>query len=143
MSRSGSFWDEMEGRAPLPPAPRLLGRRVIAVDADGGTITVEFTAREEFCNSAGTIQGGFLAAMLDSTIGPALRATLAPGQRAPTVELKVSFIRPARIGTLIGHGRIVHKGGSIAFLEGQLHNTAGELVATATATARIVGAPPP
>ena len=137
---AGPFWDEMEGRTPMPPAAVLLGRRVIDVDADGGTITVEFTAREEFCNSAGTIQGGFLAAMLDSTVGPALRATLAAGERAPTVELKVSFIRPAQVGKLVGHGRVIHKGGSIAFLAGELHNAAGDLVATATATARIVSA---
>jgi uncharacterized protein (TIGR00369 family) len=110
------------------------------VDADAGTISVEFNPRADLRNSAGTIQGGFLAAMLDSTIGPALRATLAPGQRAPTVELKVSFIRPAQVGTLLGRGRVVHKGGSIAFLEGELRNPAGELVATATATARIVSA---
>jgi len=142
MSHSGPFWDEIEGRAPLPPATQLLGRRVIAVDADCGTITVEFTARAEFCNSAGTIQGGFLAAMLDSTIGPALRATLAPGQQAPTLELKVSFIRPAQVGRLIGHGRIVHKGRSIAFLAGELHDPTGELVAMASATARIVGPTP-
>ena len=138
MSHSGPFWDEMEGRAPMPPAARLLGRRVIDVDADGGTITVEFTARAELCNSAGTVQGGFLAAMLDSTMGPALRATLAAGQRAPTLELKVSFIRPAHVGKLLAHGRVVHRGGSIAFLEGELRNPDGELVATATATARIV-----
>jgi len=138
MRRDGTFWDEMEGRAPLPPAARLLGRRVLEVDPDAGTIRVEFDARPEFLNSAGTVQGGFLAAMLDSTLGPALRATLGPGQFAPTLELKVSFIRAAQAGRLIGHGHIVHRGRSTAFLAGELRNPEGELVATATATARIV-----
>jgi uncharacterized protein (TIGR00369 family) len=138
MSREGAFWDEIEGRAPLPPAARLLGRKVLAVDPAAGAITVEFTARAEFLNSAGTVQGGFLAAMLDSTIGPALRATLEHGEFSPTLELKVSFIRAARPGALTGRGRIVHRGGSIAFLEADLRNPEGELVATATATARIV-----
>lgn len=138
MSREGAFSDEMEGRAPLPPAARLLGRRVIEVDPAAGTIEVAFDARADFLNSAGTIQGGFLAAMLDSTCGPALRAVLGPGQYALTLELKVSFIRPARAGSLIGRGRIIHRGRSIAFLEAELRNADGELVATATATARIV-----
>ena len=137
MSRAGLFWDEMEGRTPMPPAARLLGRRVIEVDPEAGTITVEFSAREDFLNSAGTIQGGFLAAMLDSTLGPALRAMLGPGQFAATLELKVSFIRPAKVGELIGRGRVVHRGRSTAFLEGELRNADGQLVATATATARI------
>src|SRR5579862_7085513 len=138
MDRRGAFWDEMEGRAPQPPAAQLLGRRVLAVDPAAGTISVEFEARAEFLNSAGTVQGGFLAAMLDSTLGPALRATLGPEQRAPTLELKVSFIRPAQVGRLTGRGRIVHRGRSTAFLEGDLRNPEGELVATATATARIL-----
>jgi acyl-coenzyme A thioesterase PaaI-like protein len=44
-------------------------------------------------------------------------------------------------GELIGDGRVVHRGGSIAFLEGTLSNDAGEMVATATSTARIVRMP--
>ena len=76
--------------------------------------------------------------MLDDTLGPALVCTLPPGHFAPTIELKVNFIRPAPLGTLIGEGRIVARGGTIAFLAGELHTGAGELVATATATARIV-----
>jgi hypothetical protein len=33
---------------------------------------------------------------------------------------------------------VVHRGGSIAFLAGELRDAAGELLATATATARII-----
>jgi uncharacterized protein (TIGR00369 family) len=138
MSHEGPFWDEMEGRVPPPPAAQLLGRQVIEVDPAAGTIKVRFHARPEFLNSVGTVQGGFLAAMLDSTLGPALRATLGPGQFAPTLELKVSFIRAAKVGVLFGHGRVIHRGRSTAFLEAELRNPEGELVATATATTRIV-----
>ncbi len=138
MERKGRFWDEMEGRVPPPPAARLLGRTVLEVDPAAGTITVQFEARPEFLTSAGTINGGILAAMLDSTLGPAVRATLPVGATAPTLELKVNFIRPAAPGVLTGRGRIVHRGQSIAFVDGDLRNQKGELVATATATARIL-----
>lgn len=86
----------------------------------------------------GNIQGGFLAAMLDDTLGPALVATLPDGEFAPTLELKVSFLRPAKPGQLIGRGRVVHRGGTIAFLAGDLYDGDGEHVASATATARVV-----
>ena len=66
------------------------------------------------------------------------RLTLEPGQIAPTLELKVSFLRPAKLGPLVGRGRVAHKTRSVAFLEGELLNLAGEVVATASATARIV-----
>jgi uncharacterized protein (TIGR00369 family) len=86
----------------------------------------------------GSVQGGFLAAMLDDTLGPALVATLPDGAFAPTLELKVSFLRPASPGRIIGTGRLVHRGGSIAFLAGELRDEAGNMLATATATARII-----
>jgi uncharacterized protein (TIGR00369 family) len=68
-----------------------------------------------------------------------LVATLPAGQFAPTIELKVNFVRPANIGgALIGSGRVVARTKSIAFLAGELHDEAGQLIATASATARIV-----
>ena len=96
-----------------------------------------FTASEMFLNPMGNVQGGFLAAMLDDTLGPALVATLEDGEFAPTLDLKVSFLRPAAPGRIAGTGRIVHRGGSIAFLAGELRDERGEILATATATARI------
>jgi uncharacterized protein (TIGR00369 family) len=127
----------MEGRAAPPPAAELLGFRLIAIDPDAGTIEVAFTATEQFLNPAGTIQGGFLAAMLDDTLGPALVATLGDGEWAPTTDLHVQFLRPAAPGELRGHGRIVRRGKDVAFMAGELRDGDGELVATATATAAI------
>lgn len=128
----------MSGRAAPPPAAETLGFRLLEIDPELGTIRVEFEARPEFVNPIGAIQGGFLAAMLDDTLGPALVATLPEGSFAPTLELKVNFIRPAQVGKLIGVGRVVSRGGTIAFLAGELLTESGELVATASATARIV-----
>jgi uncharacterized protein (TIGR00369 family) len=136
--RKGFFWDVMEGRRPPPPAAALLGFELLAIDPAQGTIRVRFTARPEFTNPIGVVQGGFVAAMLDDTLGPALTATLEPDQFAPTIELKVNFIAPAQPGTLVADGRVVARGGSVAFLAGELRTEQGELVATATATARIV-----
>jgi uncharacterized protein (TIGR00369 family) len=136
--RQGPFWDAIEGRAPMPPAAATLGWELVDVDPDAGTIEVSFVAREEFVNPLGNVQGGFLAAMLDDTLGPALVATLGPAQFGVTLELKVSFLKPARVGVLRGRGRVVHRGGSVAFLEGSLVAPDGATVATATATARII-----
>jgi uncharacterized protein (TIGR00369 family) len=136
--REGHFWDVMEGRRPPPPAAVTLGFKLLDIDPDQGTVRVQFTAKAQFVNPIGNIQGGFLAAMLDDTLGPALVATLGRDEFAPTIELKVNFIRPAKVGTLIGTGRVVARGGSIAFLAGELSTEQGDLVATATATARIM-----
>jgi uncharacterized protein (TIGR00369 family) len=142
VTREGPFWDVMEGRAAPPPSAVLLGWELVSIDPDAGTIEVAFTASDQFLNPIGVIQGGFLAAMLDDTMGPALVATLGPGQFAPTADLQVQFLRPARPGRLTGRGRIVRRGKDIAFLAGELSDEFGQVVATATATAQIRDARP-
>jgi uncharacterized protein (TIGR00369 family) len=134
-TRQGPFWDVMAGRTPAPPAAVALGFELVDVDPDAGTITTAFTVGDAFLNPVGTVQGGFLAAMLDDTLGPALVATLPPGQFAPTADLHVQFLRPARPGRFAGHGRVVRRGRDLGFLAGELRDESGELVAVATATA--------
>jgi uncharacterized protein (TIGR00369 family) len=142
MTREGAFWDLMEGRAAPPPAAVLLGWEPTSADPEAGTIEVAFTATEKFLNLVGVVQGGFLAAMLDATLGPALVATLGPGQFAPTTDLHVQFLRPAHPGRLTGRGRVVRRGKDIAFLAGELLDDGGQIVAVATATAQIRSARP-
>ena len=137
MTREGPFWDVIEGRSAPPSAPALLGWKPVSVDPEAGTIEVAFAATEQFLNFIGVVQGGLLAAMLDATMGPALLATLGPGQFAPTTDLHVQFLRPAQPGRLTGRGRVVHRGRDIAFLAGELLDDAGQIVAAATATAKI------
>jgi uncharacterized protein (TIGR00369 family) len=143
MDREGPFWDVMEGRAEPPPAAVLLGWELVAVDPEAGTVEMSFTATEQFLNPFGAVQGGLLAAMLDDTLGPALVATLGPGESAPTTDLHVQFLRPARPGRLVGRGRIVRKGRDVGFLAGELVDDTGEVVAVATATAQIRRPRPP
>lgn len=138
LERTGAFWDAMAGRIPMPPAAVTLGWELSSVTPERGEIEVLFTATTAFTNPTGAVQGGFLAAMLDDTLGPALAATLPPTAFAPTLELKVNYLRPARPGRLVGRGRVVHRGGTIAFLSGELCDESGTVLATATATARIV-----
>jgi uncharacterized protein (TIGR00369 family) len=135
--RRGAFWDVLEGRRDPPPAAVLLGWKLVSVDPKAETIEVEFTATESFLNPAGDVQGGLLAAMLDDTLGPALVATLDDGQWAPTIDLQVQFLRPAKPSQLRGVGRVVRRGKEVAFLAGELRGADGSIVATATASAII------
>ena len=122
----------------MPPCAKLLGWEVLAIDADAGTIETRFNQAEAFLNPAGIVQGGFLAAMLDDTLGQALMATLEPGWFSPTIELKVNYIRSARTAPIYGFGKLVHKGGSIGFSEGRLEDADGNLLTTATGTFKLV-----
>jgi uncharacterized protein (TIGR00369 family) len=135
--REGPFWDAVEGRAPLPPAAATLGWELLSVNAEEGTIEVAFAASGAFLNPAGFIQGGFLTAMLDDTLGPALVASLSPGDFALTTDLHVQFLRPASPGRLVGGGRVVRRGKDIGFLAGELVDQEGTVLAVASATVQI------
>ena len=119
----------------MPPVAKLLGWE--AIDLRPGYAKVRFVARPEFCNPTGAIQGGLLTAMLDDSMGPAAFTLLNAGQFAPTLEIKVNFLRGAAPGILIGEGRVSHRTKRVFFLEGKLSTEDGEVVATATATALI------
>jgi uncharacterized protein (TIGR00369 family) len=136
--RSGPFWDGVQGRAPIPPAAATLGFEFVDADVEAGTIEVAFRATEAFTNPAGNVLGAFVAAMLYDTVGPALLATLAPDQFQSTLQMSVSFLRPVRPGRLTGKGRIVHRDGDLANLEASLAGAGGRVIATATATARVI-----
>ena len=136
MDQDSFFWQIQDGKLPPPKCAETLGISIKQVDAEAGTIEVEFQGKPEFTNPAGNIQGGFLAAMLDDTMGPALASTLAKGEFAPTLNLNVSFARAAKVGAIQGRGRVLKRGKEVCFLAAELHQD-GELVASATATAII------
>lgn len=118
--RTGPFWDAVEGRAPMPRAAASLGLEVLAVDEDSGAIELSFRATEAWTNPSGNVLGAFVAAMLYDTVGPALLATVDPDEFQSTLQLSVTFLRPARPGRLVGRGRVRHRHGNVAALEATL-----------------------
>ena len=58
------------------PGAAKQGREWVKFDAAAGAATLRFHMKPEFANRHGTVQGGFLAAMLDSATGITLLATL-------------------------------------------------------------------
>ena len=128
-------------RAPseeLPSAARLLGRRLLHFDADSGTASLEFIARPEFANRHGTVQGGILAAMLDSATGATIMASLPAELTAVTVQLNTTFLKPAPIGPLCAAARIVTKEDRDATVEVEITTPDGEVVTRGSAHLRIL-----
>jgi uncharacterized protein (TIGR00369 family) len=137
-TRTGPFWDAVEGRAPMPRAAQALSLQVLDVDPEAGTIELAFDALDDWTNPAGNVLGAFVAAMLYDTVGPALIATLGPDEFQSTLDLDVRFLRPLRPGRVGATGRIARRDGDVAALEAELHDATGARIATATATARVI-----
>lgn len=117
-----------------PPCSETLGLEVTAIDQAAGTVRMTMRGRPEWCNPTGALQGGFVVALLDEAMAV---AGIVAGQMdylVPTLELKTSFLRPCPVGQVTAEGRLVRWGRRAAFLEADLYDPQGRLVARATST---------
>jgi uncharacterized protein (TIGR00369 family) len=121
----------------VPPAARLLSREIVSVDSKSGEVKLRFTARDEFANRHGTVQGGMLAAMLDSATGNAIMANLPSDLTAVTTRLDTAFHKPAALGVLTATARLVHRDERSAEVEAELVDGKGDVVASARAELRL------
>jgi uncharacterized protein (TIGR00369 family) len=121
----------------VPPAALLLGREIISVDTHSGEVRLRFLAQAHFANRHGTIQGGMLAAMLDSATGNAVMASLPADRTAVTTRLDTTFIRPAALGPLTATARLVKQDERSAEAEAELFDSSGEIVARGRAELRV------
>lgn len=123
----------------MTPVAKLLGREILAIDADG-TVHLRFRARPEFANRHGSVQGGLVSAMLDSSLSAALLAQLPPELTSMTVRLETEFLRPAPLTVLEAKAWLMSRDERSAATRGELRAPDGTLVATATAHLRILPA---
>src|SRR6516165_4410832 len=125
-------------RIALPPWANLLGWRLIDVRPSEGWIRIGFDGKREFCNAAGFVQGGIQSAMLDGTMGAAVFVMTDGKLYSPTISMTVNFMAPAKTGPLTSEAKVTQLGKSIAFVEGRLTADDGMLLATASASTRLV-----
>ncbi len=131
------FHRMLRGETPRPPVLTLLGSRIDAVDVAAGTLIATYDARPDFRNPAGTMQGGMLSAMLDDMTASLVDATLTAGQGVASLNLNVSFLRPAQVGTLQGEARMLRRGRDVCHVMGTLLQD-GKEVATAVAVCKVI-----
>jgi len=117
-----------------PPCTETLGMRLTHVDQAKMTARFDFEARQDFANPTGAIQGGFIGAMLDEAMSTAAIIASNITMNAPTLEMKVSFLRPLFVGKASAEARILKWGRTTCFIEAELFDPEGQLVAKASAT---------
>ncbi|MEM9938637.1 MAG: PaaI family thioesterase [Pseudomonadota bacterium] len=116
---------------------KSLGFELISLDMKAMETRVRFDGKREFTNPAGYIQGGYLSAMLDDTIG--MLATVKMGtERFPsTIDLHTTFLRPVRVGAIEVVARLRNIGRQVIFASADLFDARGKEAARATASLAI------
>lgn len=113
----------------------LLGAQYVSFDPASETITMRFVAPESFITPRGSVQGGLVAGFLDEVMGWAhVKAT--NGAEAPlNLDIAMTLLRPVPAGPLLATGRVVRRGRRVIFLEGELLDEGGAVLARSTSTA--------
>ena len=123
-------------RVQVPPNCDLTLGMVCLDKSEPGRSVWQMVADERFSNPVGIVQGGFVAAFADSAMGAA-SVTFARDRKvfSANAEMKVSFLKPARIGTTLTATAYVISGGNrAAFVECDVTDGDGRLVAKASST---------
>jgi len=96
-------------------------------DDERQRIVGRFCLGEEYQGGSGFLHGGIIALLLDEVMSKASRFD---GQSAVTADLRVEYRRPIRVNTeIIVEGFVTRREGRQLYHEGEIRNTAGDLLA--------------
>ena len=112
------------------------------VEASAGEVTVAMDVLEGHVNLQGLVHGGMLAILADTACGLSIRTAMEPGRLHVTTDLDIHYLAPAKPGRLLGRGKAVKVGRTLAFAEASIENGAGRLLARAQARFSVSGREP-
>ena len=121
------------------PSAELMGSEFVSFDPDKGELITRYHPPASFASPRGAVQGGLIAGFLDEVMGGALLAVTThrgDGTRLPlNLDMNLSFMRMVPLAPIIAKGRVVRAGKRVVFLEGELYDEDGKLLARARSTA--------
>ena len=128
MSNASLSREELQKKLLDSPFNAFLDLEVMTADPEKQEVVMRLKMRPEFERLGGTGQwhGGVISAAID-TVGDYALAMLI-GKPLPTINLRVDYLRPA-VDTLTLVGRIRRSGKTVGFVDVDVLNTAGALVA--------------
>jgi len=127
----------MEGKVPLPPIAELIGIRL--TNFGDGSVTMEMEASKKHWNPMKTLHGGVLCDIADAAMGTAFFTTLGDGESYTTVDLDIRFISPVIEGKVTADAHVVKRGHLLGYMECELRDAKGELVAKANSNCIVTG----
>jgi len=128
------------GATPLPPAGTPVGPLGFVERASApGTATWEYDVKSAHFNPNGVLHGGVVMALLDTAMGHAVAALVAPeGAFNASAQMNVHFLEPIRAGRVTARAKVRKCGKRLAVVEAEATDDHGAVLAFATATHSIL-----
>jgi len=114
------------------PFARLLG--IELEDIASGTATLAFNVRKELMQNQGVVHGGAIASLIDTATAFAIISLLAPKEKVSTVDLAISYLRPATGGRLKAVATVVRAGRRLFVVSAEVFDKNERLITTALST---------
>ena len=121
------------------PFAELIGLSVTSAAA--GHASGELLLAEKHLNPHGVAHGAVIYALADTVMGGALRPMLGEEQSCATLEIKITYFRPAFDGELNCTASVDHCGKRFAHVSARVEG-GGKLIALATGNFAILAARP-
>jgi uncharacterized protein (TIGR00369 family) len=123
---------QLEGELPPPPIHDLTGMR--PTEFGEGEAVVRLPATKWLTSPAGTVQGGVIAMLADTTMLIAVQTIAPTGAAYAGLDLKVNYLRPVHPDgrELTARGSVVRAGRTIVIARAEVENADGKPVALAT-----------
>jgi uncharacterized protein (TIGR00369 family) len=127
-----------DGTVAPPPIASHFGFDITEVSA--GAVRFTCAPDESAYNPIGMVHGGLVCTLLDTVIGCAVHSTLPAGVGYTSIELKVNYLRPVHSGNggVTAHGWVTKPGRRVAFAEGEVRDSEGKLLATASGSCLVM-----
>ena len=140
MGEPDTLLASLRDRLAASPFHTWAGMKV--VEAAPGEVMVAMRVEERHVNLQGLVHGGMLAILADTACGLSIRTAMEPGRLHVTTDLDIHYLAPAEPGRLLGRGKAVSVGQTLAFAEASIENGAGRLLARAQARFSVSGREP-
>jgi uncharacterized protein (TIGR00369 family) len=118
------------------PVGHLIGFE--ATEAGDGRAVVALAAGAQHANPMGTLHGRILCDIADAAMGIAFASTLTSDESFTTIELKINFFRPVWKALLRAEGKVVRRGTTVGYVECEITDENGKLVAKAASTCMVL-----
>jgi uncharacterized protein (TIGR00369 family) len=114
------------------PYAQLLGIELEKVVPGEASLTLAI--RPELRQNHGVVHGGAIASLIDTATAFAILTLLEPEERVTTVDLTVSYLRPALEGQMTATARVLRQGRRLLTVSAEVTSDEGTLIATALST---------
>jgi uncharacterized protein (TIGR00369 family) len=122
--------EEMEG----PPFHYVLRPQAIDANPESGTVTIRLEFRDELARAKGdkAFHGGVVASLIDLAGHAAVAVKI--GRMAPTIDLRIDYMRPAEGDAITAHARLLKAGRSVARVDIEILDAQNRTVALGRGT---------